>query len=492
MRVYRLWRFSWCAALAICLLSSSGAKNTVNAVDDKEDLLRQMDAQARHYGDLSRQIWEFAEVGYKEKQSSELLKGELRAAGFQLQENTADIPTAFVASYGVGKPVIGILGEYDALPGLSQEDVPEKKARVAGAGGHGCGHNLFGVASAFAAITVKNQMAEKKLPGTVRFYGTPAEEGGAGKVFMARAGVFDDCDIVLAWHPGDRNGTGLQASLANITAKFRFYGQAAHAAAAPERGRSALDAALLMAHAVDMLREHVPQTTRLHYIITNGGSAPNIVPDFAEVYLYARHPDMPTLDGIWQRVIKCAEAGALATETQLKFEIVGSVYNLLPNAPLTSLLDRNMRVVGGMQYSPDERRFAEKLRQTFPLAGTLELGSEGVIQPLRNDEDAAGFGSTDVGDVSWIVPTAQFTTATYVPGTPGHSWQSTACTGTSIGRKGMLIAAKTLALSTLELLRDQKQIEAAKADYAKRRAGFEYRSRIPAGQRAPLNYRDKS
>lgn len=491
MSIHRLGRFSLCAVFAVCFLAGSFAKPVAQAADEREELLRKMDAQAPHYGELSRKIWEFAEVGYKEKQSSALLKAELRAAGFQLQENVADIPTAFVATYGSGQPVIGILGEYDALPGLSQEDIPEKKAREAGAGGHGCGHNLFGVASAFAAITVKNQLAEKKLAGTIRFYGTPAEEGGAGKVFMAQAGVFKDCDVVLAWHPGDRNGTGLQSSLANITAKFRFYGKAAHAASAPDRGRSALDAALLMTHAVDMLREHVPQTTRLHYIITNGGSAPNIVPDFAEVYLYARHPDMPTLDGIWQRVIKCAEAGALATETQLKHEIVGSVYNLLANAPLTELLDRNLRLVGGYQYNAEERAFAEKLRQTFPLTGALELGSEAQVQPLRNDEDAAGFGSTDVGDVSWIVPTSQFITATYVPGTPGHSWQSTACTGTSIGRKGMLVAAKTLALSTLELLRDQKQIEAAKADFAKRRAGFEYRSRIPAGQSAPLNYRDK-
>lgn len=495
MSVFRFGRFCLYALLIVSFgaggIGKTAAQSAAQPTPAQADLLRKMDAQAAHYGELSRKIWEFAEVGYKEKQSSDLLKAELRAAGFQIQENTGDIPTAFVATYGSGKPVIGILGEYDALPGLSQEAIPEKKARIAGAGGHGCGHNLFGTASAFAAITVKQQLIEKKIPGTIRFYGTPAEEGGAGKVFMARAGAFDDCDIILAWHPGDRNGTGLQSSLANITAKFRFYGQAAHAASAPDRGRSALDAALLMLHAVDMLREHVPSTTRLHYIITSGGSAPNIVPDFAEVYCYARHPDMPTLDGIWQRIIKCAEAGALATDTQMKYEIVGSVYNLLSNMPLTNLIDRNLRAVGGMEYNAEERTFAEKLRQTFPLAGALELGSETQVQPLRIDEDAAGFGSTDVGDVSWIVPTAQFTTATYVPGTPGHSWQSTACTGTSIGRKGMVIAAKTLALSTLELFRDQKQIEAAKADFAKRRAGFEYRSRIPAGQKAPLNYRDK-
>ncbi len=462
----------------------------LHAQDERAAILKQMDAQAQKYGALSRKIWEEPEVGYKEHKSAALLKAELRAAGFTLQENVADIPTAFVASYGSGQPIIGIIGEYDALPGLSQADGAEKKALVTGAPGHGCGHNLFGVASAFAAITVKNYLVEKKLSGTIRFYGSPAEEGGSGKVYMSRAGVFNDCDVVLAWHPGDRNAADMQNSLANITAKFRFYGTAAHAAGAPDKGRSALDAALLMTHAVDMLREHVPQTTRLHYIITNGGAAPNIVPDFAEVYMYARHPSMPTLDGIWSRIVKCAEAGALATETQMKMEIVGSVFNLLPNAPLANLFDVQLKAVGGLSYTPEEKTFAEKLRQTFSLDGALPLGSEAQIQKPAVD-DGTGFGSTDVGDVSWIVPTAQFTTATFVPGTPDHSWQSTACAGSDIGRKGMVVAAKTLALSALELFKDRKLIAAAKADFQQRRAGFEYRSRIPVGQKAPLTYRDK-
>ncbi len=477
---------SW---LMVCAVLSCACAQTV-AQDERASLLKQMDAQAQKYGALSRKIWEEPEVGYKEHKSAALLKAELRAAGFALQENVADIPTAFVASYGSGQPIIGIIGEYDALPGLSQADGAEKKAIVTGAPGHGCGHNLFGVASAFAAITVKNYLVEKKLSGTIRFYGSPAEEGGGGKVYMSRAGVFNDCDVVLAWHPGDRNAADMQSSLANISAKFRFYGTAAHAAGAPQQGRSALDAALLMTHAVDMLREHVPQTTRLHYIITNGGSAPNIVPDFAEVYLYARHPSMPTLDGIWSRLIKCAEAGALATETQLKMEIVNSVFNLLPNAPLANLFDAQLKVAGGLSYTPEEKAFAEKLRQTFSLDGALPLGSESEIQKPMAD-DGSGFGSTDVGDVSWIVPTAQFTTATFVPGTPGHSWQSTACAGSSVGRKGMVLAAKTLVLSALELFKDRKLIAAAKADFQQRRAGFEYRSRIPAEQKAPLTYRDK-
>ncbi len=484
-----------CAALLLAMsnihkpASATGGFAPTGSADDRDEMLRRMDERAEHFGELSRRIWEFAEVGYKEKQSSELLRSELRAAGFQIQENVAGIPTAFVATYGQGKPVIGILGEFDALPGLSQEaGVTEKRARAANAPGHGCGHNLFGAASAFAAITVKNHLVEKKIAGTIRFYGTPAEEGGAGKVYMARANAFDDCDVILAWHPGDANSASLKSSLANISAKFRFHGQAAHAAGAPDKGRSSLDAVMLTAHAIDLMREHVPSTTRIHYIVTNGGAAPNVVPDYSEIYVYARHPSMPTLDGIWARIIKCAEAGALATGTKMELELVASVYNELPNEPLAKLIDGNLRRVGGVKYSAEEQGFAEKLRQTFPLDGALPLGSQEQIQQM---EGGVSSGSTDVGDVSWIVPTTEFRTATYVPGTPGHSWQAVACTGHTIGRKGLVVAAKTLALSAVDLMRDPKLIAAAREDFNKRRAGHDYRSRIPINQKPPLNYRDK-
>ncbi len=472
--------------LSVFSLPSTIAKHSI---DEREEILKKMDGRAEYFGDLSRRIWEFAEVGYKENNSSSLLKAELRAAGFQIQENVAEIPTAFVATFGQGKPVIGILGEYDALPGLSQISfIAEKRARVAGGPGHGCGHNLFGTASVFAAITLKDYLVEKKISGTIKFFGTPAEEGGSGKVFMARAGVFNDLDVALAWHPGDANSASLKSSLANVTAKFRFYGQAAHAAAAPDKGRSALDAVMLMAHAVDMMREHVPQTTRLHYIITKGGEAPNVVPDFAEIYMYARHPSMPVLDGIWSRVVKCAEAGALATETKMEMELVSSVYNELPNEPLARLIDKNLRQVGGVKYTAEEVTFAEKLRSTFSLDGALTMGSQEQIQGI---EDGVSSGSTDVSDVSWIVPTTEFRAATYVPGTPGHSWQAVACTGSNIGRKGLTVAAKTLTLSAIDLLNNPKHIEEARSDFNKRRAGHEYRSRIPANQKPALNYRDK-
>jgi aminobenzoyl-glutamate utilization protein B len=461
----------------------------LSPADQRSDLLTWMDGRAEHFGQISRRIWEFAEVGYKEVKSSELLATELRNAGFTVKTKIAEIPTAFVAEAGSGKPVIGILGEYDALPGLSQVDRAEKVAITPGAPGHGCGHNLFGSASAFAAIAIKEYLAKNKIAGTIRFYGTPAEEGGGAKVYLARAGVFNDCDAVLAWHPDDNNGGSLRTTLANITAKFRFRGQAAHAAAAPEQGRSSLDAVQIMTHAVDLMREHVPETTRIHYIITNGGAAPNIVPDFSEIYLYARHPSMPILDGIWKRILKCAEAGALATETKLEVELINSVYNELPNDALTKLFDQNMRRLGGIKYNAEEKIFAEAMRQTFSIESALPLGSEEQIQLPT---EGVSSGSTDVADVSWVVPTGEFRAATYVPGTPAHSWQSTACAGMSIGRKGMTLAAKTLALTAIDLYEDPRQIQAARESFNRRRAGFEYRSRLPADQKPPLNYRDKS
>ncbi len=452
-----------------------------------QKILQLVDAQAAHFGEVSRQIWEAAEPGYKEAKSSALLADELRRSGFRVRDGIAGIPTAFIAEWGTGKPVIGIMGEYDALPGLSQEVEPVKKARVEGGYGHACGHNLLGSASALAAITVKQTLEAERLPGTIRFYGTPAEEGGGGKIYMARTGAFDDADVVLHWHPGDRNIATTQSTLAIMGAKFRFHGRAAHAAAAPEKGRSALDAAILMTHGVDLLREHVPQESRLHYIFTHGGDAPNIVPAEAEVYLYARHPRMTVLDGIWARVVKCAEAGALATETTMTMELVNSDFDVLPNDVLSGLMDRNLRAVGGVSYSPGEQVFAEAIRKTLPRENTLPLGSQ---QGVRPPDERLAIGSTDAGDVSWIVPTGWFIAATHVPGVPNHSWQATACTGGTIGRKGMVVAAKTLALSAVDLLTTPALVTSAREQFEKRRAGQEYRSRMPADMKPPLNYRD--
>ena len=454
----------------------------VLAADD--GVLARVAAHAEHFGAVSRQIWETPELGFHEGKSSSLLSGELTKAGFMVQEGVAGMPTAFVASWGSGKPVIAILGEFDALPGLSQKDVPEKQPIADGAPGHGCGHNLLGSASALAAVAVKEEMQARGLKGTIRYYGTPAEEGGGGKVFMLNAGLFRDVDVVLAWHPGDANSANLRSCMAVIGAKFRFYGVASHAAGSPERGRSALDGAMVMLNAVEFMREHVPEGTRIHYVISNGGGAMNVVPAFAEISLGARHPDAATLAGIWERILKCAQGGALATETKVEPVLVMNYANILPNDALTKLVARNMHKAGGYEYTPDERRFAEELQKTLP-GSAHHMGPDQVWTEAPEGADPF---STDFGDISWNLPSVQFTTATYPAGTPAHSWQATACAGSSIGRKGMVVAARTLALSAIELLTDPGQVDEAKTSFAKRRAGRNWSTLITPEMKPPLDY----
>lgn len=476
-------------SLSLFLLLSSWPAIGADVPADHKQVLQSIDAHAAQFTEISRRIWEFAEVGYQETKSTALLQKALEDAGFTVQAGVAEIPTAFVATYGQGKPVIGILGEFDALPGLSQDAVPYRRILVPEAPGHACGHNLFGAGSALAAVSIKEYLERNKLPGTIRYYGTPAEEGGSGKVYMTRAGLFNDADAVLHWHPGDSNEVENGNSLAMISAKFRFHGQAAHASVSPERGRSALDAAMLMNIAVDMLREHVPSTTRIHYTISKGGASPNVVPDLAETFLYARSPSMTTLDGIWERILKCAQGAALATETKLEVQIVNSDYNILPNTPLANLIYKNFVEVGGMHYSPEERAFAEALVRNLPEGAARKLGSESTVEPVREPDPNEPTGSSDVGDVSWAVPTAGISTATWVPGTPAHSWQAVASGGGRIGQDGMILAAKVLAITAADLYVNPQVLREAKADFEKRRAGEQYRSRIPADQKPPLNYR---
>ncbi|HSL21519.1 MAG TPA: amidohydrolase [Vicinamibacterales bacterium] len=454
------------------------------APDPGSRIVQSLETRRDAFTDVAMKIWELAEVGYQEVRSSALLQQQLGDAGFKVEAGVAEIPTAFTATYGSGKPVIGIVGEFDALPGLSQAATPERRPVQEGGAGHGCGHHLFGTASAAAAIATKEWLAASGRAGTIRFYGTPAEEGGSGKVYMVRAGLFDDVDAVVSWHPGDRNESTPSSTLANITAKFRFRGVSAHAAGAPEKGRSALDGVEAMTHMVNMLREHVPQETRIHYVITRGGAAPNVVPDFAEAYVYARHNDMSVLDGVWERIVDASKGAALGTGTTVDHEITGAVYNVLPNSYLSSVLKRNLERVGGVTYTPEERAFAEKIRATLspPLP---PLGSEKEIVSTRGEVASS---STDMGDVSWRVPTVQLTAATWVPGTPAHSWQAVAAGGTGIGAKGMMVAAKTMALTAVDLIVDPQHLVNARAEFDKRRAGHAYTSRL--GNRKPaLDYR---
>lgn len=461
------------------------APRGLSGQDGKARVLSAVDANRERAAKVAMEIWDFAEVGYQETRSSALLQQQLRDAGFSVEAGVAGMPTAFVATYGSGTPVIGILAEFDALPGITQEATPERRPAAEKKAGHACGHHLFGTASTFAAIAVKDWLAASRTAGTIRVYGTPAEEGGAGKVYMVREGLFKDVDTVLHWHAADRNDASHSTSLANKSAKFRFHGVSAHAAGAPERGRSALDGVEAMNHMVNLLREHVPQETRIHYVITQGGSAPNVIPDFAEVFYYVRHPDPQQVQEIFDRVAKAAEGAALGTGTRVEHEIIHGIYAVLPNEPLARAMDANLRKVGGVHYDETERAFAETLRRS--------LGEN--LPPIESAAGIAPFafyrsgGSTDVADVSWVVPTAGLRTATWVPGTPSHSWQAVAAGGTSIGLKGMMVAARTLALTAVDLFTTPALIEAAKAAYQKQLPpGWTY-TPLVGDRKPPLDYR---
>ena len=441
-------------------------------------------AQYDRTEDVATRIWEWAEVGYQEERSSDLLKAELRDAGFRIEEGVAGIPTAFVAEWGSDGPVIAILAEYDALPGISQTAAPTRDPSGLAAG-HACGHNLFGAGSLTAAIATAQWLEATGTPGRIRLYGTPAEEGGSGKVYMARAGLFDDVDIALHWHAGDENSAAASTSLANRSAKFRFRGVSAHAAAAPERGRSALDGVEAMNMMVNMMREHTSMDTRIHYVITEGGSAPNVIPDAAEVFYYVRHSDADEVRALWSRLEDVARGAALGTGTEVEWEIIHGNNPLLVNETLAKAMDAKLRQVGGVEYTPEERAWAATIQESFgDMAPPLETADE--IQPY---EKSLGYGSTDVGDVSWATPTVGLRTATWVPGTSAHSWQAVAASGSSIGVKGAQVAAKTLALMAAELFTDPELRAAARAEFdAARGEGYEYESLL--GDRdPPLDYR---
>ena len=457
------------------------------AQDAKEMMAGFIDANATAYADVAQEIWEMAEVGYMETESSATLQSMLREAGFEVVAGVAGMPTAFVASWGEGGPVIGILGEFDALPGINQSRSPERDPIPGKVAGHACGHHLFGTGSAAAAIAVKEWLRESGQPGTIRVYGTPAEEGGAGKVYMVREGLFDDVDAVLHWHASAENSANATSSLANKSAKFRFYGESAHAAGAPWRGRSALDGVEAMNDMVNLMREHVTPASRIHYVITAGGSAPNVIPDYAEVYYYVRHPDPDEVRRLFDRVVRTAEGAAMGTETRMEYEVIHGIYNLLPNEPLARAMHDNLTRVGGVSYTEEERRFAELIRTSLP-EDVPPLEASEQVEPFEVREVGSG-GSTDVGDVSWAVPTAGLRTATWVPGTSSHSWQAVAAGGTGIGTKGMINAAKTLAFTAYDLFTRPDLLEAAREEFLGRR-GADYTYEPLLGDRdPPLDYR---
>ena len=450
----------------------------VQSIEDKKD----------DYFSIAKTIWDYAEVGYQEEKSSALLQDKLRESGFSIKKGVAEIPTAFIASYGSGNPVIAILGEFDALPGVSQTASPFREKRADVNAGHACGHHLFGAGSMAAAIEVKNWMVANNIKGTLRFYGTPAEEGGAGKVYMVREGLFDDVNAVLHWHPSNSNSANAASSLANKSAKFRFYGVPSHAAGAPWFGRSALDGVEAMNMMVNMMREHISPESRIHHVITSGGEAPNVVPEFAEVFYYCRHPEMAMVKQNFEWMVEIAEAAAKGTQTKMEYEVIHGLYNVLPNETLSRVAHDNLSALGGITYTEEETAYAHKIVESFEYGSNVSISTAQNVAPFKVVRRGTG-GSTDVGDVSWAVPTAGLRTATWVPGTSAHTWQAVAAGGTTIGQKGMILASKTLALTAVDYFRNPELLKKAKEELNRMRGqDFKYESLL-GDRKPPLDYR---
>jgi aminobenzoyl-glutamate utilization protein B len=466
----------------------------------KSDALSWIDENSDKIIGISDKVWDYAELGFEEYDSAKLLSGELEKHGFNVEHGLAEIPTAFVASWGSGKPLIGVMGEYDALMGVSQAKTPRKEPIVEGGTGHGCGHNIHGTSGVAGTIATRYAMENNGVKGTIRFFGTPAEESGSGKVWMVRAGVFDGVDAVLSHHPGAMNYGSLGSSLANNSVKFHFHGKTSHAAGSPEQGRSALDAVELMNVGVNYLREHVVQDARMHYVIEAGGGQPNVVPDYARSWYLIRAPERDQVDSIYARILKIAEGATMMTETTLEVEFLKAVYNKIPSKSLSELVTSNMRLIGAPSWNKEEIAFAEELSKTIPLEqkrdslrktkrpGWEKL--EGVVMdstiPDAWDEGEVSHGSTDVSDVSWKTPTMEFSTATWPIGTPGHSWMNVAASGTGIGHRSLIFAAKVIATSALDLLTRPEIVNMAWEEQIGRTSGKNYRSPLPPDAKPPL------
>jgi aminobenzoyl-glutamate utilization protein B len=463
-----------------------GCGDHVLADAGKATAMGWVDAHRDEVTRMSRRLWDLAEVAFQEHASTKLLADWLAEGGFAVQRGVADMPTAWVATYGRGKPVITLLAEYDALPGLSQQARPEPVPRVEGAPGHGCGHNLLGTASAAAGLALAAAIDGKKLPGTIKVYGTPAEEGGAGKVYMVRAGLFDDVDAVLTWHPSTANHASANSNLAVKRARFQFRGLSAHAAGAPHQGHSALDAVELMNIGVNFMREHVVSDARIHYVITDGGRRPNVVPDFAEVWYYARAPKMAVAQQIFERLQEIAGAAALMTRTKMKMVDETGTYEILPNRPLAELFDANLRAIGAPPFDAADQAFAAAIGTKLVADGVLESlptpALRMAVDPIRTQRS---MGSTDVGDVSWIVPTGELRIAANANAAPGHSWCFVATAGSAIGDKATITAAKVLAATAVDLMTQPDRLAEARNAFENATASFTYKCGIPADAEPP-------
>jgi aminobenzoyl-glutamate utilization protein B len=480
-----------CLALTLTALAASAQGGPAPLDPPRKTIVGHLDRLAPELVQMNQDLWGYAELGLEERKSSARLADALQKAGFRVRRGVSGMPTAFVAEYGSGRPIIGLLAEYDALPELSQEVTGERKAAAGRTTGHGCGHCAFGTAVVGAALAVREAYERHGLKGTVRVYGTPAEETLIGKVYMALDGQFNDLDACLHWHPGTKNKVSFQSSKAAISTKFTFQGLPAHASGAPHQGRSALDGVELMNIGANYMREHLKESARIHYVVTNGGGQPNVVPATAQAWYYVRanaHPDVE-FQFDWLRDI--AEAAAKMSRTKVSVQVDTDCHEIIPNLPLSRLIQRNMERVGPPAFSESDRSLASQLQAGLRDQPGFDEKTplHEAVEALPDKAEAATAGSTDVGDVSWMVPTGGFQTACFAAGSPGHSWQNVAAVGSPIGHKGLVVAAKVMALSVVDLLQDAAAIEAAKADFRERMKDLKYTTRIPKGQKAPEKIR---
>jgi len=482
--------------LSAVLLLSLVAGHAVRADEPVEyspaqaSALESVEQHAAQILELNQKIWNFAEVGLAEHQSAAALVDTLKSEGFEVETGVAGIPTAFVASYGSGHPIIGVLAEYDALPGLSQKVTPDRDPVSDGAPGHGCGHSGLGSGAVGSVIAIKEAMQKHNLKGTIRLYGTPAEETVIGKVYMLLGGQFRDLDVCLHWHPSSKNQPWYGSSKAVVSAKFTFSGLTAHASGSPEKGRSALDGAELMNVGVNFMREHLKEDHRMHYVITDGGGAPNVVPAKATVWYFVRADKHEDVEHNFAWLKQIAEGAALMSRTKVEVQIDTDCHEIIENRPLADLIYKHLKQVGPPKFTQEEQAFARRIQ--LPLEEEF-----GTTYPIAIDEkvytveesSAPSKGSTDVGDISWYVPTGGLRTTCFVAESPGHSWQNVACIGHSIGEKGILYASKVLAVTALELFEMPEEVIKAKAEFESRMKGRKYTTLIPKGQKPPATIR---
>ena len=464
-------------ALLLFALASPHAARTAD-LKKKEEAAASIEKYKAELTNLSDQIWAFAETALRETRSSRLLADYAERQGFKVERGIAGMPTAFTATYGEGRPIIGILGEYDALPGLSQKVSTVKEPKTPGAAGHGCGHNLFGAASLGAAVAIKELIEKGRLKGTIRFYGTPAEEAVGGKVYMARDGLFNDVDVCIAWHPDDETRADTQSSQAIVDFIVEFKGKSAHAAFDPWNGRSAVDGLELFTHGLNMLREHVKPTVRIHYAIQKGGDVPNVVPEYAKVWCWVRDSKRAGVEDVLARVRKVAEGAAMMAGVESQLTIQGGDYEMLVNIAGAKLIHANLVWLGPIQYTSEEQQFARAIQRA---TGVEEKGLNGAIQPVEEQRRDPEGGSTDVADVSWVVPTLHLSVTTAPEGAPWHAWPVVACGGMTIGHKGMVHAAKAMAATMIDLFEDARAREAIRAEFKEKTKGHVYKPYIPAG-----------